>query len=402
MKKRTALLIGGLALFVLLCSGCTSAFTNAETYFSNTGDILSILFDSNQSINPNESTTDSAATQLDTPSNFTLDADGNYSFDGVEGAEYYLLYFCAPTATEDGDDFLYSSQNIPAENGTGSYSGNVNDLIDYAYGSYLVKVFAFPELGYANYSMSKAATAEYTVSGAMEAPQIDYFWNTFNGTMELQLTNIDHYTYQVYPDQVEIIFTNLDNSTDQVTVSLESPSPGHSSISTDLLTRGTTYHISAIASSSSEYVTNATTEAVSVSESVTLDNINVITDGFYYTDNIKGELVYPRVTLAFDLSNGGSLGAPLGTYGQCRFQVTPATPASGAQYSYDLQIEMDVWDNMVWTMAGALTLYEDGTLLLEEFGMQGPVPSSSISGFWLDNGDGTATLCYDPSTVTVG
>ena len=99
MKKRTALLIGGLALFVLLCSGCTSAFTNAETYFSNTGDILSILFDSNQSINPNESTTDSAATQLDTPSNFTLDADGNYSFDGVEGAEYYLLYFCAPTAT---------------------------------------------------------------------------------------------------------------------------------------------------------------------------------------------------------------------------------------------------------------------------------------------------------------
>ena len=34
--------------------------------------------------------------------------------------------------------------------------------------------------------------------------------------------------------------------------------------------------------------------------------------------------------------------------------------------------------------------------------MKGPVPPSAISGFWVDNGDGTATLCYDPSTVTIG
>lgn len=401
MKKRKGLLLGIAAAMLLLCSSCTSAFTNASTYFSNTGDIMSVLFQGDSAKAPGETHSGSGAA-LDAPEGFSVDAGGNYTFNGVEGADYYLLYFCAPTATEDGDDFLYSSENIPAKAGTGAYSGNVNDLIDYAYGTYLVKVFAFPELGDAEHAMSSAATAEYTVSGAMEAPQIAYFWNTFENTMELQLTNVGNYTYQAYPDKVEVTFTNVADSADQVVVSMDAPTPENNAVSSTQLARGVTYDISAVAFSGSEHVTNQTTDATTVGKGVTVGEINVITDDFYYTDNIKGELVYPRVRLGFDLASGGSVGDTIGTYGACRLNATPAQAASGSSYTYDIYIEMDVWNNMVWTMSGALELYEDGTLLLREFGMQGPVPPSSIAGFWVDNNDGTATLCYDPSTVTVG
>lgn len=401
MKKRAVLLLGVSVLLFLFCSACTSAFTNASTYFSNTGEILGILFDSGRA-DESEETTSSSAVALDAPGDFSLDSDGNYSFTGVDGAESYLLYFCAPTATEDGDDFLYSSESIPSEGSASTYSGNVNDLIDYAYGSYLVKVFAFPELGDSEHAMSSAATAEYTVSGSLESPQISYFWNTFENTLDLQLTNVDHYTYQAYPDKVEITFINVKDDTDQVLISLEAPTPENNAISTDALTRGTTYDISVVAASSSEYVTDSTTDTVMVGENITFGEINVITDGYTYTDNIKGELVYPRVYLKFDLANGGSVGNSIGTYGPCTFNATPTETASGSSYTYEIEIQMEVWNNMVWSLPGTLNLYTDGTLLLQEFGMKGPVPPSAISGFWLDNGDGTATLCYDPSTVTIG
>ena len=49
------------------------------------------------------SSTADAGNQLATPTDFTVDENGSYSFTGVEDAEYYLLYFCDPTATGDDD-----------------------------------------------------------------------------------------------------------------------------------------------------------------------------------------------------------------------------------------------------------------------------------------------------------
>ena len=101
---------------------------------------------------------------LAAPQDFRVGADGSYSFTGSEGAEYYLLYFCAPDATSDNDSFLYSSSPIN-EDGSGTYTGQCSDLFDYAYGEYLVKVFAFPDITSEDYSMSTAASASYTYSG---------------------------------------------------------------------------------------------------------------------------------------------------------------------------------------------------------------------------------------------
>ena len=401
MKKRIAALLGTMILVMLVFSGCTSAFTNASTYFSNTGTILGILFSSGNT-NSTKETVSNPTKALDAPENFSVDPNGEYSFDAVDGASYYLLYFCEPTATEDGDDFLFSSEQIPSEDSVSSYSGNLNDLIDYGYGSYLVKVFAFPELGDSEYAMSSAASTEYALSGVLEEPQIAYFWNTFDNTLDMQLDNIDNYTYQVYPDEVTVTFTNVEDASDQVIVTMEAPTPENSSASTDALTRGMTYNVTAVGTSSSEYVTNPTTDTAAVGQNVTFGEINVITDGYTYTDNIKGELAYPRVCLEFNLENGGSIGSSIGTYGPISFNSTPIEASADALYTYEIEIQMQVWGDMVWTLPGTLNLNSDGTFLLQEFGMKGPVPPSAISGIWMDNGDGTATLSYDPSTVTVG
>ena len=51
-----------------------------------------------------------------------MSEDGSYSFTGVDNAEYYLIYFCAPDATSDDDTFIYTSDPIEA-NDSNTYSG---------------------------------------------------------------------------------------------------------------------------------------------------------------------------------------------------------------------------------------------------------------------------------------
>lgn len=72
------------------------------------------------------SSTADAGNQLATPTDFTVDENGSYSFTGVEDAEYYLLYFCDPTATGDDDSYIYTSGPINA-NSSNTYSGSCAD-----------------------------------------------------------------------------------------------------------------------------------------------------------------------------------------------------------------------------------------------------------------------------------
>ena len=393
--KKHKLLLGLLAgLLCLSCTACGSSLAqNTETYFSTTSAILRTLFSSGQSDAPDAAPgEDSDAIQLDAPTGLTVGEDGSYSFTGVENAEYYLIYFCAPDATSDDDTFIYSSDPIEA-NDSNTYSGLFSDAFQYAFGDYLVKVYAFPDLTDDTYRMSTAATAEYVYTGNQSAPEIYYYWNTFDGTMGVQVANMDAYLYEAYPDKVDVTFTNTADSSDTVTLTIEGVSAENFSAQTDALTRGATYSVTAVATSTNSYVLNPTSDTTTVSDGLTLGENHLFVDGYSYSDGFANNIFnWPIVAENFDLANGGEAGHVAGGFSSTAFMTTPTTVSAGSAYSYTLQAGS-------WA-AGTLELYPDGTFLANETG-GGPVNASHIGGTWVDNGDGTATLNFDHSTLVI-
>lgn len=234
-----------------------------------------------------------------------MDESGNYSFTGVENAKYYLLYFCAPDATGDNDSYIYTSGPIDATE-SNTYSGKCSDEFDYAFGSYLAKVYAFPDLTDKEHSMSKGATAEYSCSGNQSAPELNYYWNTFDGTMGIQVANLDVYEFEAYPDKVDVTFTNTENSADVVTLTMENVTPDNNQLDTDALTAGATYDVTAVSTSNSEYVLNPTSDTTKVAEGLHLGESSVMTAGYSYSDGFANNIFnWPRVCESFDLENGG-------------------------------------------------------------------------------------------------
>ena len=142
-KTLAAVLAVGMAAGLTGCGSTVAANTN--DYFTNVSSILHTLQSNGSQQNAASSSTADAGNQLATPTDFTVDENGNYSFTGVEDAEYYLIYFCDPTATGDDDSYIYTSGPINA-NSSNTYSGSCADEFSYAFGSYLAKVYAFPDL----------------------------------------------------------------------------------------------------------------------------------------------------------------------------------------------------------------------------------------------------------------
>ena len=161
-KKKIGVVM--MASLLCVCTGCASSVAdNTNTYFSQVNSTLNTWFVSNRTKNDGEESSGKA--KLDAPADFTLDENGNYSFTGVENADYYLVYFCAPDAVNDEDAFLYSSDALKADgNGGEIYEGNVDDLLQYGYGEYLVKVFAFPDMNDNEHSVSAAASTSFSCS----------------------------------------------------------------------------------------------------------------------------------------------------------------------------------------------------------------------------------------------
>lgn len=397
--KRAVLLLFA-AMMCALCTACsTTAMENLDTYYSEVGAVLDVWFSSSdRSAQPGGSQQQDDTSKLAAPGGFTLAADGSYSFTGVEHADYYLLYFCAPDATGDSDPFLFSSNSIPAA-GTGgeSYSGSVDDLVRYGYGEYLVKVFAFPNLNDSQHTMSTASTASYSYSGAQDAPVIDYLWNTFDGTIDVQLTNINDYTYQMYPDQVEVTFVNAADSSDTVVLTMEDLSPEHYNLTSDALTPGATYHISAVNHSGSTFVTNADSDVTQVARDVTFADQNVISANYYYTDGIaRSSFSYPQYVDRLDLTNGGVFDC-MNSSIRFNFTATPVPANAGSAYSFTMES-----DNRPFAIKnGTLELYPDGTFRFDQYSEMPPQGPSHIEGIWADNGDGTADLSFDHSTLRV-
>lgn len=384
-----------IAIMCIVCTGCTSAVTNADNYFSNTSTILAQIFSGNDSAtkSSDEKTDAVSGIALQTPGNFSVNENGEYSFNGVENAALYILYFCDPQDSNP-NSYMYSSVAITAEDGVEKYTGKCSDIVQFAYGEYDVKVRAFPTMGDEVYTMSDYATCQYTYAGTQDDPQIEYFWNTFDSTLTVQISNIDAYTYEAYPDELVLTFTNVNDEAEKVEVSFTDISDEQSSFKVDTLKRGETYQITAFTESKNNCVTNPVSDTVLVAEEVTAGDLNVISDQYACSDGIDGgRLNYPRIYTELNLNEEGKAGDISLQY---PIQTKPIAANAGASYSFDVVIEMTGK-----TLEGSLELKSDGSFELREFG-SGPCAPSSIGGFWLDNGDGTATLCYDESTISIG
>ena len=112
MKKRV--LTGLLALtMVLSLTGCTTALDNLNTYVSLVGTQLSILFTGGLSGQETDK-----RTPLSTPGSFTCDAAGSYSFEGVDNADYYVIYLYK----NGSSSYDYVSESIT---GSGTITGSI-------------------------------------------------------------------------------------------------------------------------------------------------------------------------------------------------------------------------------------------------------------------------------------
>lgn len=337
----------------LLCTSCaTTALDNINTYYAEVGPVMDDWFASSTSADGSATESQNAAAKLDTPADFTLSENGDYFFTGVANADYYLVYFCAPDATGDSDPFLFSSNSI-------------------------------------------AATGTYSFSGAQDAPVVDYLWNTFDGTVDVQVSNIADYMYQAYPDSVEVTFTNTADSADTVVVTVEELSADHYNAVSDALTPGATYDITAVAHSENAYVTNPTSDTTQVAQGVTFAGHNVISANYYYTDGIaRNSFSYPQYVDRFDLTNGGVFNCGNSSI-SFNFTATPTTASAGSAYTYSMTS-----DNRPFAIKnGTLELYTDGTFRFDQYSEMPPQGPSHIEGIWTDNGDGTANLSFDHSTL---
>ena len=348
-KTLAAVLAVGMAAGLTGCGSTVAANTN--DYFTNVSSILHTLQSNGSQQDAASSSTADAGNQLATPTDFTVDENGSYSFTGVEDAEYYLLYFCDPTATGDDDSYIYTSGPINA-NSSNTYSGN------------------------------------------QSAPELNYYWNTFDGNMSIQVANLGTYEFEAYPDKVDITFTNTENSADVVALTMENVTPDNNQLDTDALTKGATYDVTAVATSNSGYVLNPTSDTTTVATGLLLGDSSLITDAYSYSDGFANNIfAWPRAYDGFDLENGGTAGyAPAMGGGKTEFVATPVSSVDGS-YTYDLAAGN-------WTRSGKLELKADGTFTAELEG-SGPVNSSEYGGSWVDNGDGTATISYDPSQLVI-
>ena len=117
--------------------------------------------------------------------------------------------------------------------------------------------------------------------------------------------------------------------------------------------------------------------------------MNVLSSAYAYSHGI---INFPLLTENFDLVNGGSAGDMHGVISDYSYDCTPVTPTPGSAYSYYVSIYFADQGE------GQLELYEDGTATLSH-GQWAMLSAAHIDGVWIDNGDGTATLNFDNSSV---
>ena len=437
MKKRN---IAALSMAAVLCAGLTgcgtTAVTNTNQYFSQMSTRFSNWGNKADTTTADTATATSEADDplaLATPADFTIDESGNFSFTGVENADHYVM--TAYDNLSDSEEYLFISDAIPV-NDSNSYSGALSDFFTFAYGDFRMEVTAYPALTDRDHHQSKAAACEYLVSGEVTEPTFAYMWDCFSGSFNVELTNIADYRYTACPDTVTFTLTDTSNSSNTCTFTLEGASADNAvyTATTTELTPDATYTLTAESQWNDRIVTNPTA-STDLGTVVIRSDAKTASAGYSELDE-QGIYInsgYPECAENFDLAKGGSAGTwydlempgramfsqiEVVTFGTDNLEYTaePTTASSGAEYSYTVtakKVEGTIsssWVGETDSITGKLDLNSDGTLTFSiDYQLVGINPASkanqeiagsSVTGSWVDNGDGTATLSYDLSTIT--
>lgn len=406
MKKQVLMCLLVLAM-VLGFAGCTTAMDNLDTYVSLMGTQVSTLL--NGGISGAEQTDERI--QLDAPGNFTCDAAGNYSFEGVDNANYYVIYLYK----NGSSTYDYVSDSIT---GSGAISGSIADL-HYGFGDYEVTCVAYPDYTSETYRGSQASSATIKVTGEVEEPSLTFFWDCFANELHVIWLNSNAYDSTICPETMNItlsgeISKEFSLAMDASTTSylLEGAEPG------------ATYEVNATVTFDSNYVTNASFQQNL--GTVTCDErANFAPAGYEYNSGLYQYADYPLSGENFDLTSGGEIGrwkvshdsnawmsVTSATAEYLIYTATPSETESDDAYTYAVVAanddDSDVYSGSFGTMhdfGGTLHLYTDGTFKLEldatyictdlisnaEQWHNG----SYIEGCWYENGDGTVDLSYD-------
>ncbi len=445
MKKFKTLL--ALLLCMVLLTGCsTSMMEHTDTYFTQMAYVFDTAVNSSRLIAEAEA---NSATQptiaenaLAAPTNLTVDADGNYSFDAVENAASYIIFVYANETTKDATSKLQIM-----EDGSAKYTGNVADIqttsgkggtVTLGYGSWDIRVVAYPDFENSDYVASPEATYTYIKSGAVEhgSPEIAYMWSIFGNELTISVNGMD-YSTTAYPTQIDLTLINDNDSSDVVELQITDVSGSSASVTTDQVKLDATYSVSAALKWDESYVTNASFSIDGV-KAQTSSTVNLLSDNFYYSGNIFKELHFPHVQTGFDPINGGQVGIyQVNPYATLRvgagsgsgnqgnvssddqtdttryFNATPNRADDGAKYSYNVMITSPAGgmnanganfggSETTTVIFAVLNLYDDGTLSMEieyQYISSGwhtcYVPGAICYGSWTENSDGTVNLNYN-------
>ncbi len=440
MKKKRWMAVALLMITSLGLAGCGSSMKEStEQYFSAVSSRLSGLSGSNSSSSEEKSN----KTALETPGNLAVDEEGNYTFTGVENSSYYIVYMYDANGTE-GDGYIQISDNI-AEDGSGTYTGNLSDSMSFGYGDYRIEVVAYPEVTDEVYRKSEAASCEYLLTGTVAEPAYAYLWDSFSGTLSVQMTSIGDYKFTAYPELLEVVLTNKDDASDVINLTLEDLTliDDKFIVSTTDVKKDATYDITASATWDELIVTNpsAETEVGTVTVS---SKENAVSWGYGYCDTSRYSFLdYPMVAENFDLETGGSIGVwysftPYSSVGYSvqnaeatatwqeeyseYFTATPTDTTDEALHAYSVEVadsngnavymsDFGMLTEMEGPITGTLEIYEDGTFKLaldgremvwiEVKGSGLNFAPCTVEGTWIENEDGTVTLNYDRSTAVV-
>lgn len=413
MKKR--IFMGLLALtMVVSLTGCTTALDNFNTYTSLMGTQLTTLFTGGLSGQEADK-----RTQLSAPGSFTCDAAGNYSFEGVDNADYYVIYLY-----KNGNSaYDYVSESIM---GSGTITGSIADL-HYAYGDYEVTCVAYPDYTSETYRASEAASASIKVTGEVEEPSLTFFWDCFAQELSIIWLNSSAYSTTDYPKTMDVTLSGASGKT----ISLEMDSSTNSYL-LEGAEPGATYEVNATVTFDGSYVTNSSFEQDL--GSVTCDEkANFAPEGYEYKGDIYQYADYPLAGENFDLAAGGEIGrwkvfrdpnawmsVTSETAEYLIYTAAPAEAMAGDAYTYSVLAAnddgSDVYSGNFGTMhdfTGTLHLYADNTFKLELDAIYICTDlisnaeqwhnGSSIEGRWYENGDGTVNLSYNlGSEVNLG
>lgn len=430
-----------LAALCLALTGCgTKAASNLGRYFSYMTGVVETNVNSSRAIRESKN---AAATvdenTLPAPANFAVDENGGYSFDAVDGAAYYILYVYADAVTVDASA---TSSKILAD-GSASYSGNVGDFSNLAYGDWYVSVVAYPDYDTSDKKASSPVKAEYLISGAVELgePRFGSMWSVATNTLDITVSNLK-FSGTAYPERVELTLTNTADSADVVELSAEDVGSSVT-VTTDACTAGASYAIAADFFWDETLVTNPTASADGgTAQTSTTDNL--IDEEYAYTGNIFKGCDFPHIQRDFDPKAGGCAGVWVNTgsaggasmgmgSGEASaeaddddadrnvyFDAVPITAANGAQYSYDVEVTSPagsvslgsrITGGSVATGYGTLDIFADGTFRMElEYqyittdrvnSQVSYMPGAQCYGTYTTNVDGTLNLSYDHANASL-